>query len=118
MTKPLDKPKVPGHPRMKCEEVEGFIVAVWDSGPKDNDRYTVVDLGNIIKGSIGEEIVQYYGMNECPFSPNMGVAQTGEISLGLAHHAGRGGCVAFKRRIKFSDLPPDCQKAALQWLRS
>ena len=108
--------KVQGHPRMKCEEVDGHPVSVWDDGPGVNDRYTVVLLEPIsYPGGFGDEVM-YYSMNEIPFSPNMGVAQTGEMQLSAVGYKGRG--EAFIKRIKFADLPQDCQKAGLQWLRS
>ena len=116
MTKPLNRCRVPGHPRMKCEEVDGHPVSVWDAGPKTNDRYDVVDLGGIVRGFYGEERVMYYGMNGVPFSPNCGVARTGEVELSKVCYRGRGG--VFDKRIAFAQLPPDCQKAARAWLKA
>ena len=107
--------KVQGHPRMKCEEVDGHPVSVWDDGPKVNDRYTLVLLEPLVNPVSGESVL-HYDMNKTPFSPNMGVALTGEMPIWLVGYKGRGG--VFTKRIKFSDLPQDCQKAGLQWLRS
>jgi len=109
--------KVQGHPRMKCEEVDGHPVSVWDDGSKVNDRYTLVLMEPFAHPAhYNAAYVMYYGMNGTPFSPNCGVAQTGEMPLVSVGYKGRGG--AFTKRIKFSDLPQDCQKAGLQWLRS
>jgi hypothetical protein len=100
--------------RMKYELVDGHKVSVWDDGPKANDRYTVVDLDYIFDHPIHGKSVQYLGMNDSPFLPNGGVALSGDMPLSAVAYKGRGG--AFTKRISFSDLPLDCQKAAKEWL--
>ncbi len=98
--------------RRKHEVIEGTLISCWDDGPLQNDRYTIVDLDSLDKKS---QTVLYYALNECPFSPNMGVALTGSTLIQDVTYKGRGGI--FKKRIAFSELPEDVQKAARQWLK-
>ena len=73
--------------------------------PDFNDRYTII-LPN-------SRFVHYYhglqyealGMNDLPFSPNMGVCQHSECPAG--EHLGK--------RINYSDLPDDCKKVLRQY---
>lgn len=92
--------------RRKHEVINGHKISVWDC-PKFIDRYTVVYLDNPYDNGN----VDYLAMNEQPFSPQ-GFGQHGEMPLCAVQYKGRGGC--FDKRIKFADLPPDCQKAVLQ----
>jgi hypothetical protein len=92
--------------RRKHEEINGHKISVWDC-PKFIDRYTVVYLDNPYPNGN----VDYLAMNEQPFSPQ-GFGQHGEMKIDAVQYKGRGGC--FDKRIKFADLPTDCQKAVLQ----
>jgi hypothetical protein len=67
------------------------------------DRYTVVFLEDTEK-------VSYLAMNAAPFHPQ-GFGQHGKMMLNDVAYSGRGG--SFKKRIKFADLPADCQRAVL-----
>lgn len=89
--------------RRKHEMVDNEPVSCWDNGPKFADRYTVVYLSSEVDGR-----VQYLSMSERPFHPQ-GFGQHGEMPVYLMTYLGRGG--VFKKRIKFTDLPEDCQKA-------
>jgi hypothetical protein len=92
--------------RRKHETINGHNISVWDDGNKTIDRYTVVYLDNVYDGN-----VVYLAMDAMPFFPN-GFCQHGEMPLDAVAYKGRGG--AFEKRIKFNDLPIDCQKAVLQ----
>ncbi len=96
--------------RRKHEVIEDTRISCWDDGPEFNDRYTVVDWD-----SVDGQTVQYYSLNEIPFSPNMGVALSGKMLIQDVKYKGRGG--VFKKRIAFADFPEDVQKAARQWLK-
>jgi len=83
-------------------------IRCWDSGPKGSaDRYTVIYTGRL-EGTRqwcnGAKAWTVYGvgMSANPFHPQ-GVGMHGEFVPGK--HLGR--------RIKFQDLPPDCQKLVL-----
>jgi hypothetical protein len=76
--------------------VEGHKVQCYDAGTQYADRYTVVYMGSKHNGKY-----ECYGLSENPFSPNMGVAQHGECTLGS--HLGK--------KISFDDLPEQVQKA-------
>ena len=99
--------------RRKHEIVEGARLSVWDS-PKFIDRFTVVFLDDVSEGMLGNIVVVYLAMNEHPFHPQ-GFCQHGEMELNMVAYKGRGG--VFDKRIKFADLPEDCQKAVLQDIR-
>ena len=97
---------------MQNETVNGNSIRVYDdSGPDSTaDRYTVVFMNRAEWGFTREYIRQtgrdFYpclGMSAAPFYPQ-GVGQHSACKLG--RHLGK--------RIKFAELPEDCQKAALQ----
>lgn len=92
-------------------------VRCYDTGKKDNDRYTVVytepNQCNYPDGTKSKIFFIYVGMNAIPFSPNAGIAQHGETDS-IPPDSGSG----FGKRIPFSKLPPDCQKVVLQDLKS
>lgn len=96
--------------RKKHEVIDGARISCWDDGPASGDRYTVVYLDDARRGSCsyGYLIVPYLGMNALPFHPSHGVAQHGWMDWGEVAYEGRGG--VFKKRIKFADLPEDCQQ--------
>jgi hypothetical protein len=94
--------------RRKHETINGNHISVWFS--KDsNDCYTVVYLDTEDNGD-----VDYLAMSADPFGPQ-GFCQHGVMPLSAVQYRGRGG--AFDKRIKFTDLPVDCQKAVLQDLK-
>lgn len=80
-------------------------IRCYDNGGKAADRYTVVFTGNY-KGRKG---CDYLGMNAYPFHPQ-GIGMHGwsedVIDYPTYGHLGR--------KIKFSDLPEDCQKLVLR----
>ena len=84
-------------------------VRCYDDG-KSGDRYTVVFTGRYA-GS--RENKFYLGMSALPFHPQ-GFGQHGEspdtIDRPKSAHLGK--------RIKFEDLPPDCQKLVLSGYRN
>lgn len=90
--------------RRKHEMVDGHPISVWDDGDKCFDRYTAVYLDTLDKRT---DKVQYVGMSEHPTHPQ-GFGQHGEMPINAVQYEGRGG--AFKKRIRFADLPADCQK--------
>jgi hypothetical protein len=98
--------------RRKHEVINGHKISVWDC-PKFIDRYTVVYLDDIFQHPAhhNAEYVNYIAMSDNPFHPQ-GFCQHGEMPINSVQYKGRGGC--FDKRIKFADLPPDCQKAVLQ----
>lgn len=84
---------------MKQEKVNGHPIACYDSGPNNGaDRYTVVYLNcPELHGCF-----QCVGMSAAPFHPQ-GIGQHSAAKLG--RHLGR--------RIKFSELPADCQQVVI-----
>jgi hypothetical protein len=88
----------------------GRPISVWDCGEKFADRYTVVYLDT--EDARGN--VQYAGMSASPFHPQ-GFGQHGEMPLFMVACQGRGG--AFKKRIRFVELPDDCKKLVQQDLK-
>ena len=93
--------------RRKHEVINGHNVSVWDDGNSVADRYTVVFLDDADENGN----VPFLAMGSTPFHPQ-GFCQHGEMKIWMVAYHGRGG--AFTKRIKFTELPPDCQKAALQ----
>lgn len=104
-------------------------IRVWDSGPETNDRYTVVYTGRYRTRGVKRHTpvsewpwFQYVGMNSCPFHPAYGVGQHGESPTiidcphGWTEQVGRT-CrhnPNLGRRIRFQDLPEDCQTIVLR----
>ena len=76
-------------------------VRVYDSGEKFIDRYTAVYMNLVERADEGT--YSAVGMNSVPFSPS-GFGQ--HITAKPGRHLGR--------RIKFEELPADCQKLILQ----
>ena len=93
--------------RRKHEVVAGARVSVWDNGDRWADRYTVVYLDEVDERGR----VPYLAMSAAPFSPQ-GVGMHGEMPIHLVQYEGRGG--VFRKRIRFADLPTDCQKVVIQ----
>ena len=81
-------------------------IRIYDNGGETVDRYTVVFTGNF-KGRDGR--CYYLGMSESPFHPQ-GFGQHGESDTVIDYpkysHLGK--------KIKFQDLPTDCQKAVIE----
>jgi hypothetical protein len=73
------------------------IKAIYDNGGKTLDRYEVV-----YDAYCGDGLYEGVGMSEHPFHPQ-GFGQHGEVKPG--RHLGK--------RIKFEDLPADCQKLVM-----
>ena len=78
-------------------------IRCYDSGGS-GDRYTVVFTGRRGKGL-------YLGMNDKPFHPQ-GIGMHGEGPNGRAIDRPTSGHLG--KRIAFTALPPDCQKAVRQ----
>ena len=97
--------------RRKHEIIEGRHISVWDDGPTFADRYTVVYLDAVSEGMFGNANVSYIAMGPAPFHPQ-GFCQHGEMALAAVTYKGRGG--AFKKRVRFADLPMDCQRAVVR----
>jgi hypothetical protein len=91
----------------KHEVIKGRKVSAWDDGPDVGDRWTVVYLDEVDERGN----VPYLAMSAYPFHPQ-GIGQHGEMQIGDVAYKGRGG--AFAKRIRFADLPEDCQKAVIQ----
>lgn len=90
-------------------------VRCYDSGPDVGDRYTVVFTGRYTKVA-GE--FHYLAMSAHPYRPQ-GFGQHGETCLRPCDVNGWGFAPAMGRRchlgkrVPFSALPADCQRAAL-----
>lgn len=86
------------------------LVRCYDNGGESIDRYTVVFTGRYRKGTADEFV--YLAMNERPFHPQ-GFGQHGfsrdQIDRPRSGHLGR--------RIKFEELPADCQQCSLRTYR-
>jgi hypothetical protein len=100
-------------------------IRVWDSGPDENDRYTVCYTGRYRQRGIPKHTpyhklpwFQYVGMSADPRHicmhgesqtiidcPHGWTEQVGRI---CRHNPNLG------RRIRFEDLPADCQKVVLR----
>lgn len=100
----------------KQERIDSLIplgvpryIRIWDNGgsEKENgtfDRYTVVFHKKSFRDDRGAYFM-YIGMSENPFHPQ-GFGQHGEIEDPKGgRHLGK--------RIKFDQLPPDCQSLVL-----
>jgi hypothetical protein len=92
--------------RRKHEVIKGRNISVWDDGEKFADRFTVVYLDDTDERGK----VPYLAMGATPFHPQ-GFGQHGEMEIDDVSYKGRDG--AFKKRIRFDELPPDCQRAVL-----
>jgi hypothetical protein len=80
-------------------------VRCYDNGGESFDRYTVVYTGNYKKSSF-----EYVGMSANPFHPQ-GFGQHGESELQPIDRPSYG---HLGKKIKFTDLPEDCQKLVLR----
>lgn len=80
------------------DKVNGQSIRCYDSGPKFFDRYVVV----YVSERLDNRKYQFIGMSSNPFHPQ-GFGQHGECCCGP--HLGR--------RILFSDLPAECQRAVI-----
>ena len=87
-------------------------MTIYDNGGTDKDGGTIDRYTVVFTRSLGEKSDSYYfylGMNESPFYAQ-GFGQHGEsrfrIDKPTYKHLGK--------RIRFSQMPTDCQKAALQ----
>lgn len=87
--------------RRKHEVVDGAHISCWDC-PQFADRYTVVYLDD----SPAPGWVSIACMSAAPFRPQ-GIGMHGEMPLNAVQCKGRGG--VFDKRIRFADLPADCQ---------
>jgi hypothetical protein len=79
------------------------ILEIRDNGGKTFDRYTVVYDSVEGMTSAGEALYWSVGMSSDPFHPQ-GFGQHGEAMRGK--HLGK--------KIKFTQLPPDCQQLVRQ----
>lgn len=89
-----------------------ITVRCYDNGGETADRYTVVFHGNQVRKRFGA--FAYLGMSAEPFHPQ-GIGQYGEsrdnfVDYPRYSHLGK--------RIPFASLPPDCQTAVINDLRS
>lgn len=89
-------------PRRNSKRLEGappYVLAVYDTGPKTNDRYTVMFTWPMWDPE-NPRVFPYLGFNECPTSPNMGISMWGEMH-------GRYGA---GKPISWNDLPEHLQR--------
>lgn len=85
------------------EQAPEYVLAVYDVGPKANDRYTVLFGGSLLEPALlAERKVYMLGFNECPNSPNMGVSMWGEIRAVDRSNLGK--------HIRWLDLPEHLRK--------
>jgi hypothetical protein len=87
-------------------------VRVYDNGGETTDRYTVVFSGHYTKKTNGSHLV--LGMSEYPFHPQ-GVGMHSEYKYSVDAPQGWAPAIGKKchlgKRIRFEELPQDCQKA-------
>lgn len=86
------------------------LMRVFDNGGRTADRYTVQFTGRYGQKTGGER--WFLNMNSCPYHPQYGIGMHAGYSArvhgyDVAHSAPDG------KRIRFRDLPPDCQRAAM-----
>jgi hypothetical protein len=92
--------------KRKHEVINGHNISVWFN-KNCFDKFTVVYLDEV-----DEQLnVPYIGMSDNPFHPQ-GFGQHGKMKVYNVAYKGRGGC--FDKRIKFAELPVDCQWAVIQ----
>jgi hypothetical protein len=90
------------------EIVNNHPIRIYDNGGKTIDRYSVLfmDTKRFTRATQkGDFEYDCLGMDDSPFSPG-GFGQSCNAVPG--RHLGK--------RIRFEELPPDCQKAVLQYL--
>lgn len=87
--------KAPAH---RLEGAPPYVIAVYDDGPKVNDRYTVLFGWPLWQPELGREIPCLH-FNEAPAHPAVGYSLWGEVS-------GRWGA----KMISWSDLPEHLQQ--------
>ena len=85
---------------------EPRYVRCYDNGGRSADRYTVVFTGRYRRERDDE--FMYLAMNDRPFHPQ-GFGQHGWSKSQIDRPSGR----HLGRRIRFKELPPDCQRAVL-----
>lgn len=86
-------------------------VHCYDNGGRSIDRYTVVFTGNFKKAPCPMFVEwPYLAMNGAPFHPQ-GFCQHGATKNNRCDYPRYG---HIGKRIKFTDLPEDCQKVVLQ----
>jgi hypothetical protein len=85
----------------RITKLGGHPMKIYDNGGKTIDRYTVVFLDQCENKL--DRVYACLGMNGVPFHPQ-GFCQHSDAVVGK--HLGK--------RIRFSELPADCQKAVMQ----
>jgi len=85
------------------EVIAGHSIRVYDDGGRTIDRYTVVFMDQPEHSFICGRSFACLGMNGAPFHPQ-GFCQHSQARIGT--HLGK--------RIAFSSLPDDCQRAVRQ----
>lgn len=86
------------------EDAPEYVLACYDDGGKSIDRYTVLYGAPFWDESMGRT-VPYVAMNAAPFHPQ-GFGQHGEMP---SHNR-----AALGHKVRFKDLPIDCQKLVHQ----
>lgn len=79
------------------------LIRIYDNGGKSFDRYTVVFMDEVERTTVDGKLYAALAMSAFPFHPQ-GFGQ--HTSAMPGKHLGR--------RIKFDDLPQDCQKCVAQ----
>src|SRR6185312_10755629 len=80
------------------------VLACYDNGGRSIDRYTVRYGEPLCDESMGRN-VPYVAMNDAPFHPQ-GFGQHGEMP---SYNRG-----VLGRKIRYADLPEDCQRLVTQ----
>lgn len=86
------------------EGAPAHVLACYDNGGRSFDRYTVLYGAPLWDESMGRT-VPYVAMNAAPFHPQ-GFGQHGEMCSSDRAVLGR--------KVRFLDLPSDCQKLVHQ----
>ena len=92
--------------RRWLEGAPGYVLSVHDNGGKTADRYTVAFGGRLWDPAMGSYVF-ILCMSGAPYHPQ-GVCMSGEIDSG-----DRDRCLG--RKIRWTDLPEPCQRAAVAW---
>lgn len=83
------------------EIILGRPIRCYDNGGKTADRYTVIYMDRPERTKCPEQLYDAIGMNSMPFH-------------GIGMHCAAAPGKHLGKRIRFADLPIDCQKAVTQ----
>lgn len=88
---------------MKISERYGTVLRLYDNGGQSFDRYTIIPPRWAKQYKERSGLFEAIGANERPFSPQ-----------GFGMHVSAAPGAHLGKRVKWSDLPEDVQRFALQ----